>query len=40
MKYNRTKKNNKKVKSKVMTIPKLRKAFEHIDIKTKHIFLK
>lgn len=40
MKYNKTKKNNKKGQSKVMTIPKLRKAFEHIDFKTKHILSK
>jgi hypothetical protein len=39
MKYNRTKK-NKKVQTKVMTIPKLRKAFEQIDYKTKHILSK
>lgn len=40
MKYNKTKKNNKKGQSKVMTIPKLRKAFEHIDFKTKQILSK
>ena len=40
MKHNRTKKNNKKVQSKVMTIPQLRKAFEHVDFKTKDILSK
>lgn len=39
MKYNKTKK-NKKGQSKVMTIPQLRKAFEHIDFKTKQILSK
>jgi hypothetical protein len=40
MKHNRTKKNNKKAQSKVLTIPQLRKAFETIDFKTKHILSK
>lgn len=47
MKHNRTKKNNKKVQTKVMTgsqkvmtIPQLRKAFESIDFKTRQILSK
>ena len=39
MKYNKTKK-NKRGQSKIMTIPQLRKAFEHIDLKTKEILSK
>jgi len=39
MKYNKTKK-NKRGQSKIMTIPQLRKAFEHIDLKTKDILSK
>lgn len=44
MKHNKTKKNvkhqSKKVQAKPMTIPQLRKAFEHIDFRTKQILSK
>ena len=40
MANNKTKKHTKKSQTKIMTIPQLRKAFEQLNVKTKHILSK
>lgn len=40
MANNKTKKHTKKIQTKIMTIPQLRKAFEQLNVKTKHILSK